>query len=279
MWGKITKMIDFNIDYLQFSSDVRITGKLMDADSHNKASTMRFYKRMTIYENGVRRYVGNANTEKALVVLDGKTCKRLGVDSKLLGRVLGDWSGTVSRIDLAMTIDEKIIEKFMGDKEHVVSELWEEMKGIVDSEKNLETVYVGDMKKRGKKGIVRCYDKAIELGLENCIMNRIEIELKSKHAQVSARRIAKGASIQSVMNSKFKIDRQWYRDIFSDDVATERFPHVETYETTEIQKKMAWLIKQVVPSLRYVKEYDQEHSTQNWELLMKEVKKYGHQNL
>jgi len=277
-WGRHKKMIDFNIDYLQFSSNVSIIAALQSEDSHNKTSNMRFYKRMTVYENGVRKYVGNTNTGKALIVLDGKTCAKLGVDKNVLTDVLGAWQGTVSRIDLAMTIDKEIIEQFMADKEFHVSTLWQTTKAIVDENKKVQTVYVGDMKNRGRKGIVRCYDKAAELGLEDCILNRVEIELKHKHAQISSQRIARGASIQSVMNSKFKIAKKWYSDIFSEDVATERFPHVEQFETTEIQKKMAWLMQQVVPSLRFVKEHDQKNGTKNWQLLMKEVEKYGHTN-
>lgn len=266
-------MNTFNIDYMQFSSNIKVIGNVATWEDSYKKSNMRFYERMTTYRNGVRMYTGNPNSDKKLIVLDGKTCDRLGVDAGFCDRVINEFGGTVSRIDLAMTTDKHIIERFFKDKDRIVSGLWQKMKGIVDDNKNLETVYVGDLKARGRKGIVRCYDKAVELGLDDCIMNRVEIELKQKHAQLATKRLSVGESIPSVMNSKFRIDAQWYTEIFTSEISDRRFALEPEYYEEEIHKKMAWLMKQVAPSLAYVMKYDDDNNTKNYDLFNAEVVK------
>jgi len=267
-------MIDFRIDYIQFSSNLRVIASVEGWDSVAQKSNMRFYDRMTTYENGLRVYTGNPNTEKRLFVVDGKTCERLKINHETCDKIVNEWDSTVSRIDLALTTDKEILKKIMRDKGKIESKLWNDIKVLADGELSLETIYIGNMKDRGRKGIVRCYDKAVQLGLEaGIIMQRIEIELKQKHAQTATRRLATGKSIQSVMNAKFKIDAKWYRDIFSDDIALGRFVIHKESGLTDIQRKMLWLMKQVVPSMAYVVEYDVQNGTKNFELLMQEIEK------
>lgn len=267
-------MIDFRIDYIQFSSNLRVIAPIENFDNVAKKSNIRFYDRMTQYDSGLRVYTGNPNTEKRLFVVDGATCERLNINNNTCHRIVNEWQSTVSRIDLAMTIDEDILPKIMADKSMIESDLWSGIKVIADEELSPETIYIGDMKKRGRKGIVRCYNKAIQLGKEaDVIMQRIEVELRQKHAQTATQRIGNGASIPSVMNAKFRISTEWYQDIFSKDVATDRFKINDDNAKTEIQKKMVWLMRQVAPSLAYVLEYDKSHDTKNFVLLMERVLK------
>lgn len=219
---------------------------------------------MTKYDNGSVMFEGNPNSDKKLFVLSGQACTKLQVNDR------DDWlmsllncNATISRIDLAMTTDVVILEKFVSDYEKIVSKQFQSMKVISDHEYTPQTIYCGDMSKRGKNGIVRAYDKALQLNISG-IMQRVEIELKRKDAHIASKRLAIGESIQSVMNSKFRIDSEWYQELFGNDVSTVRFPTEMTEEMPEIERKMLWLESQVLPSLQYVIDYDKANGTSNF---------------
>jgi DNA relaxase NicK len=212
-------------------------------------------------------YEGNVNTEKSLFVLSGTVCDRIGVDSKWLSSLLSD-NATVSRLDLCVTTDVNILKKVQSDREKIESELYREMKIISDAEYTPQTIYIGDMQKRKKKGIVRFYDKALQLGLDELDMFRYEIEMKQKHAQIGAKRLASGESIPSVMNSKFRVNAQWYEELMGSEISTKRFDYEEEEEEEEIIKKMAWLERQVLPSIQYVIDYDRDNGTENFKRLL-----------
>lgn len=231
---------------------------------------MRFYQSMTRYQNGVVIYDGNPNTEKRLAVMSGKTCDNLNVGKGFI-EASREWGATYSRLDLALTTDTDILTKIKESHKHVVSEKFQTGKQISDFEDIPQTLIFGDMNKRSKKGMVRCYDKALQMGLEGVTLHRIEVENRRNDAELASKRIEHGDSIASVMNSRWRIDTDWYKELMSDDIAKTRFKTDEADHLTEIQRKMAWIHKQVVPSLKYVLAYDEEHGTDNFLSIVKQL--------
>jgi len=256
---------EFKIDYIQFSA-IRLPRWLTEEqEDFRKRSNMPFYTHRTRFLNGAVMYEGNPNTDKKLFVLSGAVCDRLNVNKEWVKSMLDD-EGTVSRIDLAMTTDINILEPLQKDNKSIQSKMFSDMKIISDADYTPQTIYCGDMSKRGKKGIVRAYDKGLQLGVD-ISMFRIEVELRQKHAQISSKRYAHGESIPSIMNSKFKVDREWYTDIFGNDESTMRFADRGEEDIPEIDRKMLWLENQVIPSIQYVIDYDKEHGTNNFQRL------------
>lgn len=260
-------MIDFRIDYVQFSSNSTVRADLAEGHGWEFKSNNRFYKTMKRYDNGLVTYEGNPNTDKRLFVFAGKACENVNMSPDTLRRI-AQFEPEYSRIDLAMTCDFEILSKIIADKAKVESRMYSDGKVIADLDYTPETIYFGDLSKRGRKGIVRCYDKALQLNLEGVVRNRIEIEYKQKHARVAAKRLQRDESIPSVMNSKFKINVPWYEEIFGEDVATSRFSDVTQDDIPEIERIMAWLHKQVVPSLKKVVEYDERNGTDNFKSIV-----------
>lgn len=270
--------IEFKIDWFQFSAMVEPVLLTNNENPKPEKSTMRFYRSMQKYSNGVVRHHGNPNTDKPLFVLSGKVCDRLIVGKELCKTVIYDWRGNVGRIDLAMTVDVPILDKIMKCQSSVVSEMYPEPKAFVDKDMGIETIYFGDIKKRGKKGIVRCYDKAKQLDLSDCLMHRVEIENKGKNATIATKRIANDEPIGSVMNAKWMIDEEWYTDMVGKGVSNSRFEVQKDDDMTDIERKIIWIHNQVIPSLQDIIDYDAQNGTENFNAILDKLnyrKLYG----
>lgn len=260
---------EFKIDYIQFSAERLPLWLVNENEDFRKKSNMAFYTHRTRFLNGAVMYEGNPNTDKKLFVLSGSVCDHFKVSPAWLKSIIDD-DGTVSRIDFAMTTDLNILDLLQRDHKSIQSKMFTDVKIISDAEYTPQTIYCGDMKKRAKKGIVRAYDKGLQLGVD-LAMYRIELELRQKHANIASKRYAHGESIPSIMNTKFKIDREWYMDIFGNDESTMRFADRGEDEIPEIDRKMLWLESQVIPSIQYVIDYDKEHGTDNFARLYRKL--------
>lgn len=261
-------MIEFRIDYVQFSakaSSVKLP--LQVGHGWDFRSNMQFYKTMKKYDNGLVVYEGNPNSDKKLFVFSGKACDNVNFNRDTFDALL-QFKPKYSRLDLAMTCDFGVLSKIMSDKDKVVSKKFPKGKVISDLDYTPETIYFGDLKKRADNGIVRCYDKALQLKLDDIVRQRIEVEFRKDDADIASRRVHSGESIPSVMNSRFRIDSDWYKEIFGSDVSTKRFKSIDPDELSEIERKMLWLHKQVVPTLNYVIEYDKANGTSNFKSLI-----------
>lgn len=263
-------MIEFKIDYIQFSGRAKVKASLVSGHGFDFKSNNRFYGSMRKYENGLVVYSGNPNTDKQLFVLSGKACDAIGVRPDTLDR-FEQFEPEYSRIDLAMTTDRDVLTKIMKDKDKVKSKMFPDGMVIADLEYTPQTIYFGDLKKRARKGIVRCYDKGLQLGLSE-MWHRIEIEYRQKHAKTAVKRILNGSSIQSVMNSKWMIEADWYTEMMGDEVSTTRFTQDEhESELTDIERKMLWIEKQVLPSLQYIIDYDRANGTNNFSQIISKL--------
>jgi len=270
-------MIHYSIDYIQFSSPNMIW---IDRYGNRKAAwqvvnqsiaPVRFYRIGYEFSNGVRAYHGNTNSDNWLYILSGKTCENLGVDASFIQNIF-DNHGKISRIDFAITTDNNFLRHMIRDARKIESRIYSKLLFIGDSSIEPQTVYLGDMKKRGRKGIVRAYNKSLELGLDESEtkLYRFEYESRKKKAQIDAKRYARGVSIPAIILSRINIDSDWFKYLMSGETepAESRIYDDKPLET-QIARKMRWVDKQVVPTLRYIIDYDRKYGTQNWTYLMK----------
>jgi len=263
---------EFKVDYLQFSANRLPHWLVHGPDDFRTRSNKLFYTHMTRYANGAMMYEGNPNTDKKLFVLSGSVCDKLQITPVWMQSMLQD-NGTVSRIDLAVTTNVNVVNLIQRDNKYIETKLYNKIQIISDVDYTPQTLYCGDLKKRGEHGVVRAYDKAFQLGID-LPMYRLEVEMKRKHATISAKRYGAGETIPAIMSAKFRIDRAWYHDIFGDDISTMRFMDRAPESISEIERKMLWLESQVLPSLQYVIDYDNANGTHNWSRLLDHLTKY-----
>jgi hypothetical protein len=113
-----------------------------------------------------------------------------------------------------------------------------------------ETLYIGDMAKRGKKGIFRTYDKGLQLDISRFLIMRHELEERGDNAHQSAMRIAKGASSAQCFDSRFKIEDGRWKKIMDESSITIQRGENQKKEISPEESRWKWLIEQVAPTLR-----------------------------
>lgn len=263
-----------NIDYMQFSTHSLNAMTCIE----NKYATVPPVKNYAIgYRTplGIRVYFSSNPKNTPLVIASGDCLQNLRdyghTDQKLLQWAL-EIGGKFSRLDLAVTECVTETEKdifTMDDCKRWVSEglidsplLSGGSRGIVnyaprsaisDSVDTIETIYVGDPKKRGAKGIFRAYDKGRELGIEaQNVMARIELEIKRDRAKVTARLLANDCNIAGNFRARFNVrDKVFDRIMDSEAVEIKRGAGVKNKEeNSELEKRWKWLIEAVAPSLK-----------------------------
>lgn len=256
-------MIERAIDYLQAALCLSESAVIMKG--YKPIPPVRFYKRGYLHENGFRLYFGNPNSSKAMAVASGETMQSLRNDEKLDAEII-DWvfsvGGEISRLDLAVT---EFIEDELVTLEDV--ECWAKQDLIESTltsggirkisevfnggSEEIQTLYVGSMQKRGKKGIFRAYDKGIEMGIGSEIVTRIELELKRDKAQNAAKRIVESNDIAGNFRAYFNVrSKDFERLMDADAVSTYRGKNqVKQAQEDEINSRWDWLLNQVAPAL------------------------------
>lgn len=257
-------MIERAVDYLQASSFMSESAIIMKG--FKPLPPVRFYKRGYQHPNGFRLYFGNPNSNKAMMVASGEVMQSLRneqkLDAEILGWVLGI-GGEISRLDLAVT---EFIEDELVTLEDV--ECWAKQDLIestltsggikkisevfVGGSNEVQTLYVGSMKNRGKKGIFRAYDKGIEMGIGSEIVTRIELELKRDKAHNVAKRLAESNDVAGNFRSHFNVkSKDFERLMDADAVVIHRGKNqVKEAESDEIARRWDWLLEQVAPALK-----------------------------
>lgn len=257
-------MIERHIDYLALSAHVSEWDFIETKARH--VSAVKFYRQGYLGAFGERYYFGNPNSKKALVVFSGTALQAVRESGKSESDLLAEWidfGAVVSRLDLAVTewVEDNLVlpsdvavwaSEGLIDSSHAkygakaVSEI------VENGGMSIETVYVGDMTGRGKKGIFRAYDKGVELDLGRYLATRLEVEDKGEKAHNSAIRIAEGASIASVFRSRFDVksdDFQRVMDAPGIDISRGAAA-LRLSEDEKMDNRWKWLIEQVAPALK-----------------------------
>lgn len=262
------------IDYLQFTSP-EIPDFLSGVPYPTK-SPMPFYREMFEYDCGTRIFFGNVNSDKYLVQMAGNACNRHRM-TEFTGRLEMVLFANChfSRIDLAVTVEgRESLEKFRqavrdGD---VKSERFgvEGSKVISDAVGDTETVYVGDLKKRGRNGVFRAYDKGRDLGIE-AMLTRFELEVRAKRADTVVKRLLAGFDMGDLIRAVVDIPgAEWWSEIMGS--KSEELPRYLPEKLNDpVGRRWRWLMKQVAPSLAKLILIDLEQQTTNYKVFMSEV--------
>ena len=259
-------MVDRNVDYLQFSAP--FLEKKMIEKQFEVIPSVKFYKRGYRDELGIRYYFGNNNpkVKTVLTILSGATLENMRNGEKSDAEIL-QWvieaGGKITRLDLAVTewitsrlVTVQMIERWYR-KQLIDSNLVRYgARTIVgypaeNSQRQIETFYVGDMEKRGDIGIFRAYDKGLELDIGLYLSTRLELELRGKSANATANRIAKTGDIAGNFRAKFNVRHQEFDRIMDADIVeTSRGKAQKNSDRKEeLDKRWDWLMSQVAPSL------------------------------
>lgn len=256
-------MIERHLDYLQFSA--MIAESVCTENGYSDLVPVRFYKRGYRDEFGTRLYFGNPNSKKALVVMAGHALEIMRgnghEDAGIIDLALRQ-DGEISRMDLAVTewvetdlIQLEDIECWFKEgliESSLVAGGMKEISSISENTgRSVETLYIGDMSKRGKKGIFRAYDKGLEINIGQYLATRLEYEDRGEKAHNSALRLAETNSISGVFRSRFDVKSiQFERLMDADAVSTKRGAGKFEEEAMENERRWQWLLNQVAPSLK-----------------------------
>jgi len=265
-------MIDRHLDYIQVS--------VLKPEGHCQAmdtiTPLRFYNRGYRDNAGVRYYYGNQNAKakKALVVASGEALENLhsvGLTDEYICGMYLEQSGSFSRLDLAVTewIETELVTlwdvenwfKYGLIESEFCSYGCKEISEVSpNGEKALETLYIGDLQKRGKRGIFRAYDKGFELDLGKYLGTRLELELRSKKAHSIAENIAYRNDFSGSFRQHFNV----YADNFDrlmDAPITEpikRMRGIAKPKELDMDKRWKWLMEQVAPAVKDAIAYDEK---------------------
>lgn len=252
------------IDYLQYTA-VEIPDWLGEIPYISK-SPLAFYQACYEFPCGTRVFQGNANSELVLVQLPGKACEQHKVMCHPQRfQAVFDEQSKFSRVDFAVTVEglEPLFWFYEAMKKDViVSKRFEgdAPKAVTDRFGNPETIYIGDLKKRGRKGVFRAYNKGLELGIDK-LLTRFELEVRKKSAQVAMRRILLGVSIPKIITDVIDMPGiEWWKDIMG-----AKGGDLPVYHPPEkpdpIARRWHWLIKQVAPALGRLIAINDQHKT------------------
>lgn len=266
--------VNFDIDYLQYS--IKDNPMMFTDTPTYRKSPMSFYQTVAEHIGGIKVYTGNPNSEKQLVVMSGKTCEFHRERIPEIIESVIDNGGSFSRIDFSATTDNgETLAKFV---DAIANNRWESRrfksdkpKMITDEKTNVETCYVGDLKKRGKKGIFRAYNKSVELGLDIDLI-RFELECKRKVADHNARRYSQGASIGSLIRNGVDLPNdKWWIDLMGSKHSQKQLNIPDDSNETDFQKRWVWLMNQVAPALGQAIFEDEQMNQNNWHSFMDKV--------
>jgi hypothetical protein len=257
-------MIERHMDY--FAASLVFPELSCRKNGYKIVAAIPFYKRGYQDEIGCRYYYGNPNSKKALAVLSGQACAALRNEGNSDGEIVGAFlnkGARCSRLDLAVTeyVEESLItleavEQWFTDG--LINSAWVSggCKAIVDipsqGDRATQTLYIGSMDERGKKGIFRAYDKGVEMDLGQHMITRLEIEDRGDKAAVSAKRLSEGASVASVFRTRFDVNDPEFERLMQAPVADmsrgAAKPKVDEIEARN--KRWYWLINQIAPSIK-----------------------------
>lgn len=246
--------VEKKIDYLQWSTHEHKF--LVSGDYELTKSPNKFYQYCRKYHGGIMVLSGNPNTPKELVIMSGLACDMYRQQLKIWAKDELENGAKFSRVDLCVTCDDgTLLDKFsacMTDRK-IVSRRYdiEKSKKIVGLDNNVETLYVGDLDKRKKKGIFRAYDKGLQLGLD-IELSRFELECKQSVAHSNVKRWINGADIGNMIRHGVDLPNEgWWCDMMGNNepLPQDISDKIKPTEDDENENRWNWLINQVAPAL------------------------------
>lgn len=266
-------MIERQIDYMQFSVMFQETNCILKG--FERVSPQKFFSRGYRDKFGIRYYFGNPKSPKCSVIISGEPMQTLRDTGKLDAEIVQwalDAGAKFSRLDLAVT------EWNTFDGMVTVGDIaqWANS-GLIDSslvsggikllsslkEKGLrqdETLYIGNMSKRARRGLFRAYDKGEELGIGLFMATRLELELRQDKSHTTAVRLSESNDISGNFRAYFNVKHNDFdRLMDADAVSTKRgVAKLKREEEEATAKRWEWLLNQVAPALKEAIKFERE---------------------
>jgi len=237
---------------------------------------LQFYKRGYRDTLGLRYYYGNPNpkVKKSLCIASGaalQNCRDKGLDDNYMLNSMLEQDGKFSRLDLAVT---EYIEKDLVTVEDV--EAWfkrglvesplcsggaEKLQSIEpDKEDILETLYIGDLNKRGTRGIFRAYDKGVEFELPEHLITRLELENRGEVAHACAERIARDDNLAGNFRTRFNVKHHDFDRLMDSEIVKPMRGKAKPKPEAEIEmdRRWKWLMDSVAPAMKEAIEFDEK---------------------
>lgn len=257
------------VDYAQFSLPYTIeyTVSMMseyDRPTGVEPSSMRGYRQVTTLESGMQIHTGH-KTGKPLVRMTGRACDGVFADvsSSQFFEHMVSMGAKFSRVDWAITqyidhdglvLPEHWLQSFANGLTH--HPLWERGNNVIssfdrdDRKIKAETVYIGNLRDRAKHGVLRSYDRGLDIDIGRFLIVNTELEEKRDKAHTSAVRHSEGATVGEVFASRVETwDSALLRIINSEPVDTARGKQKAVQDGEDNVNRWHWLITQVAPSL------------------------------
>jgi hypothetical protein len=255
-----------HLDYLQGSLELSET--IFRDDNYKAVPPPKFYTRCYCDNRGTRYSFGNPKSKKANIIMGGRALQETRnegySDEQILSSLL-EKGAKFTRVDMAITQDtndvycsldhiqacffaKKITSPLVARGAKKISSL------ELDGNEYPETFYIGDLKKRGEKGLFRAYDKGLELIGQRDLLIRLELESRKDIAHRNAVLIAKGQSIASVFRARFDIEDEKFQAVL-DAPKTEIMRGLakeKDKELDEMARRKKWLLEQVAPVMSKV---------------------------
>lgn len=262
------------VDYLQFSApfpeaDLQRSGVKM-------ITPIKFFKRGYKDEIGCMYFFGHHKTKDASIVLSGVAMHNQRVigwdDSEFIEATLLE-GGIVKRLDIAITdyVENDLITPSCVVESFYANELSGTLindgvkfiaGGTIDDFPTVETAYFGDLKRRGKRGVIRAYDTGLESGIGKYLISRIELEERKENAHNSAKRIANGATLTQVIDSRVQMRGKRFERFLDEkpiDISRGENLIIET-DAEKMSKRYDWLMNQVAGALAEFVEYERKNA-------------------
>lgn len=262
------------VDYVQWSSE-RKPDFLLDTFL-TKSSPLPWYAWCDVYMCETRVLYGNVNSERYLIQMPGTACDNHNA-SYPTGRLSDALAqgAKFSRVDFAVTVNEhEPLEYFRVSLAAglVKSKRFEndEPKMIAGVNGDAQTIYLGDLRKRAKKGVFRAYDKGLEQGLDTP-STRFELEVRGRTAHTAVCRFLSGVPISALIRAVVNIPgATWWEELFT--APPEKLPRFKQPEKTDITAaRWHWLYTQVAPALGKLLAIEQVEGTENWRSFLTRV--------
>lgn len=257
------------VDYMQFTIDRPFSSK--NGEYELKESFISNYQVMRVLPSGVTCHHGHNLSDKWLCIFQGEQCERIKDHRAFVKNAINN-GAKFSRIDYAVTVQDGMtmarFRKLIKDGK-VSGVLYEasDPKSIVnDKTQKSETTNLGNIKKRGKFGMFRAYDKAVDLGLDDLLLTRFELEERKDRAQVTAKRFGlAGMDIGDLIQQRVKVDDELWRNIMG--AVSDKLPRFKDDEEIDPDSTWRWLLEAVAPSLgrNIARDFSKLQNTANFE--------------
>lgn len=270
-------MIERYIDYMQFTANFNEWE--FSPDEYETIRGLPYYPRGYKDASGTRFNFGENKGANCFVVLAGEQMEYFRAshagDMGCLAWAIEN-GAKFSRLDLAVTeyIEDDLFtvrDVAMWYKLELISSSLcaggckkiEEVR--VKGRNKSETLYIGDWKKRARKGLFRAYDKSVDMGIGNDIVSRIELELKRDKANYVAHKLAKNYDIAGNFRTYFNVKHETFERIMQAEQIEAIRGKGKPKKAKELENdnRWKWLMLQVAPALREAIENDYDFDLGN----------------